>query len=194
MREPKIFILSGPSGAGKTTLLDKLFHNKSTKNSFLRGISFTTRAKRPQEANGKDYFFVNKEELLKLKKRNFFLEHQKVLENYYGTPKYFYVNAKKEKKDLILCIDVKGGMYLKKKHRAGRIITIFVRAPNKKELKRRLKQRVEQKDSIVKRVSLAKKELQFSKYYDYVMVNQDLQTSVKILEDIFLANENNTND
>lgn len=185
----KIFILSGPSGAGKTTLLNKIFRNKIIKNKFLRAISFTTRSKRPQETEGKDYFFGSKQEFLILKKKGFFLEYQKVLDNYYGTPKYFYNNAQEQKKDLILCIDVKGGMYLKKKHRAGKIITIFVRAPNRQELKKRLQHRVEHKESIAKRVNLAKKELQFSKYYDYIIVNQDLKNSVKSLQDIFLKNK-----
>jgi guanylate kinase len=184
----KIFILSGPSGSGKTTILNTLFRRKSIRDNFTRGISFTTRTKRPKEKEGKDYFFVTKKKFLRLKKENFFLEWQKVLEHYYGTPKFFYAKAKKEKKDLILCIDVKGGMFLKRKNKGTRIITVFVRAPNHTELRRRLEKRVEKQDFIIQRVKLAKKELQFSKYYDYVIVNQDIQTSVKILQDIFSAN------
>jgi guanylate kinase len=114
------------------------------------------------------------------------LESQKVLENYYGTPRYFYSQAKNKNKDLILCIDVKGGMYLKRKQKNIRIVMIFISAPNAGELNRRLKKRVEKIESITERLKLAKKELQFSKYYDYVIVNQSIPLSVNILKNILL--------
>ena len=94
--QPKVFVISGPGGAGKTTLVDKLFCKKTLRNNFIKGISFTTRKRRPQEKEGRDYFFVSKEEFLRLEKRRFFLENQKVLENYYGTPKFFYKQAKSD--------------------------------------------------------------------------------------------------
>jgi len=187
MKKPNIFIFSGPGGAGKTTLVDKLFRKKPIRNAFVRGISFTTRKIRPGEKTGRDYFFINKEEFLKLKKKNFFLESEKVLSDYYGTPKYFFAVAKREKKDLILCIDVKGGMYLKENFKQGRAVTIFVSAPNEKELHARLKKRVEKPEMIKKRIKLSKKELQSSRYYDYVIINQDLHASSNILEAILLA-------
>jgi guanylate kinase len=186
MSRTKIFIISGPGGAGKTTLLNRLFRRKFIKNNFLRGISFTTRLKRPKEKDGKDYFFISKKDFLRLKKRNFFLENQKVIDDYYGTPKYFYDEAIKKKKNLILCIDVKGSMYLKKKFKSDKIVTIFISAP-KKELYQRLRKRVESEEMIRKRINLAKKELQFSKYYDYLIINQDLKITLKILEAILLA-------
>ena len=185
--DTKIFILSGPAGAGKTTLLNKLFQKKVIKKNFIRAISFTTRAIRPQEKAGRDYFFISREKFLELKKKKFFLESQKVLSDYYGTPKYFYRRAKREKKNLILCIDVKGGMYLKKNFKIDTIVTIFISAQDRHELYRRLEMRVEKKDLIKKRLTLAKKELQFSKFYDYVIVNQDLKASLKTLETILLA-------
>lgn len=187
MKAPTIFILSGPSGAGKTTLLTRLFREKNIREKFIKGISFTTRKIRPQEKDGKDYFFVSQKKFLKLKKEEFFLEEQKVLENYYGTPKYFYGRAVKENKDLILCIDVKGGMYLKKKHKVGTIVTIFVSAPTKKELFKRLKKRVEKKEFITRRLQLARKELEFRQHYDYVITNHDIKDSVRKLRGIFLT-------
>lgn len=182
----KIFILSGPSGAGKTTLLNKLFHKKFFQKYFVRGISVTTRQRRSQEEDGKDYFFVTKKEFLKLKSKGFFLESEKVLENYYGTPKYFYQRALRLKKSLILCIDVKGGMYLKKNLKAAKIITLFISAPTEKDLYHRLGKRVERQETIEKRIKLAKKELQFSKYYDRVIINKDINASLKALEKVLL--------
>ncbi|UCG34598.1 MAG: guanylate kinase [Candidatus Omnitrophota bacterium] len=187
MKKPTIFIFSGPGGAGKTTLVDKLFRKKPIRRAFVKGISFTTRRIRPGERGGRDYFFVSKEEFLKLKKKNFFLENEKVLSDYYGTPKYFFAVAKREKKDLILCIDVKGGMYLKKNFKQARTITIFISAPTEKELQARLKKRIEAAEMIKKRIKLSKKELQSSRYYDYVIINQDLSTSLNVLEAILLA-------
>jgi guanylate kinase len=181
---PKVFIISGPSGAGKTTLLKRLFQKKFVKDNFLLSISFTTRVKRQGEKEGKDYFFVNKEEFAKLKREGFFLETQKVLDDFYGTPKYFLNRAVKEKKSLILCIDVKGTKYLKNNFKQDKITTIFVATPTRSELYQRLKKRKEHRKSIEKRIELARKELQYLKYYDYVIVNRTLEESVKNLESI----------
>jgi guanylate kinase len=180
---PKIFVLSGPGGAGKTTLLKRLFHKKFIKDNFLKAISLTTRQRRFRERKGKDYLFVSKKEFLNLKRKGFFLETQKVLEDYYGTPKYFYREALKKKKNLILCIDVKGGMYLKRKLKPDRIVTVFISVP-KQLLYRRLKKRRESERTIKKRLTLAKKELQFSKRYDYLIINQELKTTLKNLETV----------
>ncbi|MEI8349388.1 MAG: guanylate kinase [Candidatus Omnitrophota bacterium] len=186
-RKPTIFILSGPSGAGKTTLVNELFGKEQIQKYFVRGISVTTRPKRPQEQQGKDYFFVSKPVFLKLKSKKFFLESQRVLNNYYGTPRYFYTDAAKGKKDLILCIDVKGGMYLKKQRNLGKIITLFISAPTEGDLCQRLEKRVEKKETIAKRIELAKKELQFAKYYDALIINKDIHASLRKLENILLA-------
>ncbi len=180
----KIFILSGPSGAGKTTLLYRLFRKKNIRQKFIRAISCTTRKKRQKERDGKDYYFLDKKTFLSLKKKGFFLETQRVLEDYYGTPRRYYLEAKKKKKDLILCIDVKGGMYLKDKLKDDKIITIFISTPKEKDLLERLKKRIEDEDFIHKRIKLAEKELHFSKHYDYVIINKDLKESLKKLEEI----------
>ncbi|MCM8787766.1 MAG: guanylate kinase [Candidatus Omnitrophica bacterium] len=182
----KIFILSGPSGAGKTTLLNRLFRKNFIKKNFIRCISYTTRGQRPSEKNRKDYFFVSKKEFLRLKRQKFFLETQKVLDNYYGTPKYFYKRAKKLKKNLILCIDVKGGMYLKKKLKLDKIVTIFISAPNKDELFSRLEKRTEKTSFIKRRLSLAKDELKYSRYYDYVVINKKINVALGKIMSIIL--------
>ncbi len=187
MMVPRIYVISGPSGAGKTTLLNRLFRKKFVRESFIRTISFTTRSKRKGEREGRDYVFVSHEQFKKLIRRDFFLEYQKVLDDYYGTPRYFINQARREKKDLILCIDVKGGMYLKKKVKRDIITTIFVSVPDRQTLYRRLRKRAEAKKNIEKRINLAKKELQFIKDYDYLIINQDLAKAVKTLEAILIA-------
>lgn len=187
----KIFVFSGPGGGGKTTLVKRLFRKKWTKDNFIKGISATTRQKRPGEKDKRDYIFLSKSEFLKLKKQGFFLENEKVVDNYYGTPKQFYLKAKKQKKHLALCIDVKGGMHLKKTMKQCKIVTIFITAPSQKELQKRMKKREESKKVIKDRIKLAKKELQFSKYYDYLVINQKLDTALEEISSILLKEVEN---
>jgi len=187
-KKTKIFIVSGPGGVGKTTILNTLFKKKRIKADFMKGIAVTSRPKRANEEEGRDYFFVDEGEFLWLKKKKFFLESQRVLDYYYGTSKLFFTLAKKKKKDLVLCLDVEGTAYLKKNFKGGKIITVFISAPNKKELYERMKKRDETKDAIKKRVELAKKEVKFSKEYDFVIINKDIKSTLKKLEKIILTN------
>jgi guanylate kinase len=186
MKNPKVFVISGPGGAGKTTIVERLFSREPIKNSFIKGITVTTRGKRVQEKEGKDYFFVEEEEFLRLKKKKFFLESERVLDNYYGTPKILYALAKQAGKGLILCIDVKGGMHLKSNPKIKRLTTVFLAAPTEKELYRRMKKRADKRGTIKERVKLAKKELQFSKYYDYLVTNRNIEDTLEELEKIIL--------
>ena len=182
----KIIVISGPSGAGKTTLLNRLFLKKRVRSNFVRSISYTTRPRRAGEHRKKDYFFIHTEEFRRLIKKEFFLEYQKVLNSYYGTPKYFIQEAKRTHKGLILCIDVKGGMYLKNNLKRYKIVTIFISAPTTQELSQRLRKRG---DASVaqERMALAKKELLFVKDYDYLIINQEIKESLRLLEAILTA-------
>lgn len=188
MKKARIFVISGPGGAGKTTIVNKLFAKEKIQKTCIKGITVTTRPIRSKEKEGKDYFFVKEEEFLRLKKKGFFLESQKVLNNYYGTPKIFHLLAKTKKKGLVLVLDVKGGMYLKENSDADKIITIFLAAPGEKELYQRMKKRAEAKKVIKQRVELAKKELQYSKHYDYVVTNKTVEKTLQELQDIILDN------
>lgn len=183
---PAVYIISGPGGVGKTTVVKRLFLRKNIKDNFIKSISYTTRKKRVRERDGKDYFFVGKDEFLNLKKKKFFLESEKVLEDYYGTPKSLYAWAKQGGKKIVLCIDVKGGMYLKNNLKRGRIITIFIAAPSENDLQRRLGGRQERKEFIEKRIDLGKKEEEFSNRYDFCVVNKDLKTTVDKVAAILL--------
>lgn len=186
-RIPRIFIISGPSGVGKTTLLTKVLKKDNMNKHFIESISATTRKKRKGEVDGKDYLFMEKEDFVEKKNKGFFLEWEKVIDCYYGTPKYFLERAEKQKKDLILCIDVKGAMHLKKQFKCDTITTIFIKAPNKKDLKERLENRKENKESIKKRVALAEKEMKYIDKYDYVVVNDELKEAVNLLESILIV-------
>jgi guanylate kinase len=187
MSKSDLIVISGPSGAGKTTLLKKLFKKQFVRNNFLRAISVTTRDKRPKEMSNRDYFYLTNERFESLRRKGYFLETQEVLDHYYGTPRFFYDKASRAKKNLILCIDVKGGMYLKRHFKLGKIVSIFIKAPTEADLLRRLKGRADHSASIEKKITLAKKELPYARFYDYVVVNKDVNVSTKILESILLA-------
>lgn len=187
--KPTLFIISGPGGAGKTTILSQLFKKDWAKKKLIRVITATSREPRPGEKDKKDYFFFTKKEFLKRKAQGFFLETQPVADNFYGTPGFFWEKAKKAGKDLILCIDVKGGIYLQKNFTHGRIVTIFITVAKINELFSRMKKRKEQAQVIKKRVSLAKKELTYQSLYDYVIVNDKLDNAVNALEMILKAQQ-----
>ena len=186
MGKTTVFVFSGPGGVGKTTLVQKLFRSKKIRDNFIRSVSATTRAQRPGEKDGKDYLFLEKADFLAKEKAGYFLETEKVLENYYGTPRYFLDQAEKEKKSLILCIDVKGGMYLKKTVKQSRIVTVFITAPRKQDLLKRLENRAEDQKVIKQRIALAKTELSYLKKYDHVVVNREVEKAAAEIRDILL--------
>ncbi|MDD3296098.1 MAG: guanylate kinase [Candidatus Omnitrophica bacterium] len=185
-KSAKIFVISGPGGAGKTTLVNKIFQAGKIQEAFIKGITVTTRLQRPQEIDGRDYFFVSKEEFLRLRAKKFFLESQKVLDNYYGTPKLFYDLASVKKKDLVLCIDVKGGMYLKRNNKPDKIITLFIGAPTQQELYLRMGKRKEGEENIKRRIELAEKETKYVKLYDYAITNKSIEKAAKQVKEIML--------
>ena len=177
-------ILSSPSGAGKTTLAKKLL--KNNKNIEL-SISYTTRKKRPLEKNNKDYNFISREEFERLKKKKYFIEWAKVFNNYYGTS---FVNVKKinnKGKDVLFDIDWQGSRKIKKKL-GKEVVSIFILPPSKKELIKRLKKRAQDPDHIVKqRLSFYKMELSHWKEYKYVLINRNLNDTVKRIKVIIEA-------
>ena len=171
-----MYILSSPSGAGKTTLVKKISKNKN----FVVSVSHTTRTPRPNEINGKDYFFTSKNNFKKLIKKNEFLEHAKVFDNYYGSSKNLVVEKLKKGKNIIFDIDWQGTRQIRNKKLKYKLLTIFILPPSKKELQQRLIKR-ERKNlkTVRKRMKEFKKDLSKWKEYDFVVINDNLQICLK---------------
>ena len=171
-----MYILSSPSGAGKTTLVKKISKNKN----FLISISHTTRRPRPNEINGKDYYFTSKNNFIKLIKEKKFLEYAKVFDNFYGSSKKLIISRLNKQKNVIFDIDWQGTRKIKKKKLDYNLLTIFILPPSKEELIKRLIKR--EKKNIVtvnKRMKEFKKDLLRWKEYDFVVINDDLTRCYK---------------
>jgi guanylate kinase len=183
-----LFIVSAPAGTGKTTLVSMLTQQFS---NITRSISFTTRQKRPDEKDGIDYFFVNREEFQAKIKDGEFLEYAEVFGNYYGTSKKFVEEKRSLGQHVILVIDTQGAMELKKEQKDA--IFIFARPPSMEEQRKRLQKRhTESPEAIDKRLSWAQEELQFAKDYDYQIINDDLKVAYEVLKSIIIAEEHRT--
>mgnify|MGYP000368250244 FL=1 len=171
-----MIVLSSPSGAGKTTLVKKISKYKN----FVVSISHTTRTPRPSEKNGKDYFFISKNNFKKLIKKNEFLEHAKVFDNYYGSSKNLILEKLKKGKNIIFDIDWQGTRQIRNKKLNYKLLTIFILPPSKKELQKRLIKR-EKKNlkTVKKRMKEFKKDLSKWKEYDFVVINDNLQICLK---------------
>ena len=193
-KENKIIIISSPSGAGKTTICNYLI--RKIKNINL-SVSYTTRRKKNNELEGKDYFFVNKEKFNKLKKNKFFIETAIVFNNLYGSP-YININKSfKKNKHVLFDIDWQGARKLRKKFKSNEIIDFFILPPNNSELKRRLfKRGRDNKKEINLRLSLALEEMKHYSEYKYVLINNNVKQTVdnliKIIDYNVLIEKNKT--
>lgn len=184
-RKGVIFIVSGPSGSGKTTLCRRLLLTRSAKSRLFKTISLTTRPRRRTEKTNKDYRFVSEKNFLRLKARGQLLESQKVFGFFYGTPKNFVEEKIKNGKDVLLSIDVKGARVVKKLYPEA--CGIFIMPPSGGALKHRLHKRsTESKESMLRRLKLAKWEMGFAKKYDYIIINDKLAKAVSELETIIV--------
>ena len=171
-----MYILSSPSGAGKTTLVKKISKNKN----FLISISHTTRRPRPNEINGKDYYFTSKNNFQKLIKENKFLEYAKVFDNFYGSSKKLIISKLDKGKNIIFDIDWQGTRQIRNKKLKFKLITIFILPPSKNELfKRLVKREKKNMKTVKKRMREFKKDLSRWKDYDFVVINDDLKTCYK---------------
>ena len=171
-----IVILSSPSGAGKTTLVKKI----SIENNFKISISHTTRKPRTNEVNGKDYFFVNKEEFKNLVDKGEFLEHAKVFENYYGSTKSKVIERLKKGENVIFDIDWQGTEQIKKKDLNYKLITFFILPPSKTELFNRLKNRdLKDKNIVEERMKQFNEDINHWENYDFVVINDNIDRCYK---------------
>ena len=164
-------ILSSPSGAGKTTLVNLL----SKKNNFYISISHTTRKPRPNEVNGKDYFFVTDKEFKRLIRNQEFLEYAKVFSNYYGTSRTPVIQNLEKNRNVIFDIDWQGADQIKNKKMDYKLITFFILPPSKKVLFDRLSNR-DMKDKLIaeERMKQFDRDVLHWINYDYVVINDDL--------------------
>ena len=166
-----MFVLSSPSGTGKTTLTKKLAENNK---NFAISISHTTRKPRPNEINGKDYYFVSKKEFEDLLKENNFFEYANIFDNWYGTLKKPVLEILSRAKDVLFDIDWQGTKQLNKIENLS-LVTFFILPPNLKALKERLLNRHEGQEQLVKkRMNKFNEEVSHWNEYNYVVVNDDL--------------------
>ena len=180
-RRGLMVVLSSPSGAGKTTLTRKLLADHP---DMAMSISATTRPMRPGEEEGKDYFFIDKTRFGELEAAGEFLEHAKVFDNYYATPRGPVEEALSQGKDVVFDIDWQGAQQLTQAA-ADDLVKIFIRPPNMRELEQRLRTRAQDSDSvIVKRMSKSEAEISHWAEYDYVIVNEDISTALEELKTI----------
>lgn len=172
-----IAIISAPTGAGKTTLCKRLLQSLP---SFISSVSFTTRLPRKQEIEGVDYYFVSREDFEKLIAKKAFVEWSEVHGHLYGTSKQFLEKNIEIGKDVVLEVDVKGGEKIKKRY--PQAILVFILPPSWQELKKRIyKRATENEKSIEVRLATAKKEIKYLPYYDYFLVNDDINLATKAL-------------
>ena len=174
-------VLSSPSGAGKTTITKKI----SQKYPNIKiSISHTTRKPRPNEIDGVDYHFISKENFEKLIKENSFYEHAKIFDNYYGTSKNSVNKLHEEKYNVVFDIDWQGTKQLSK-YKELNLIKIFILPPNKKELKKRLINRNQDNNQTVeKRLKQFENDVLHWFDYDYVVINNDLESCFNQIEKI----------
>ncbi len=171
-----IVILSSPSGAGKTTLVKEI----SRGNNFQISISHTTRKPRPNEIDGKDYYFVSETEFKNLINEDKFLEYAKVFQHYYGSSKDIIFKKLKNGENIIFDIDWQGTQQIKKQKLNYKIVTIFILPPSRDELYNRLLNRDRNDEKIAKeRMTQFHEDVLHWKDYDFVVINDDLVNCYK---------------
>jgi len=176
-----LFVLSSPSGAGKTTLTKKISKNNP---NFVISVSHTTRKPRPNEINGKDYYFVSDKEFESLVKQNNFFEHAKIFNNYYGTLKKPVLDFLKKGHDVLFDIDWQGTQQLKKIKELS-LITFFILPPNIKVLRERLLNRHGGQEKLIEqRMQKFNEEVSHWKEYNYIVVNDNLEECYNKILDI----------
>ena len=184
--KPTVFIISAPSGSGKTTLANRL---RQQVPGLLFSVSYTTRKQRGSEQDGREYYFVSRQDFQKMLAADEFLEHAEVHGNFYGTPRRFLREAEQRGEDLLLDIDVQGEEQIKAK--LPEAVAIFVLPPSKEVLEKRLRDRnyaeKMQEASVQGRLLAAAREVEKYPNYDYILVNDRLDRSTEQLKAIVLS-------
>lgn len=179
----KIFVVSAPSGTGKTTLCNKLLSDGL---GLADSVSMTTRSPRPGERAGVDYIFVTRKRFERMIREGAFLEHEENFGNFYGTPRAFVQRSLAGGVPVLLSIDVKGAMKVRRAY-PRRSVLIFLLPPSMRALRTRLRRRRSDKPGEVRRrLALAKKEMAYKRRYDYRIVNDRLDTSYARLKKVIV--------
>ena len=181
-----LIVVSGFSGAGKGTLMKRLL---DTYDNYALSVSATTRSPRPGEVDGREYFFKNVDEFEKMIAQDELIEYAKYVNNYYGTPKEYVMRQLDDGKDVILEIEIQGALKVKEKY--PDTLLLFVTPPSAKELKERLVGRgTETMDVIESRMKRATEESEGVEAYDYLIINDDLETCVKEMHQVIQSEHN----
>ena len=182
--EPIVYIISAPSGSGKSTLVNVLLA-MTPRLDF--SISYTTRPVRGSEQNGKQYYFVSRQDFEQMIADDEFLEHASLYgRDYYGTARRFLREAEEKGHDLLLDIDVQGAAQIKRK--LPDAVSIFVLPPDRKTLEWRLRKRGEDSDEVIdRRLDAARREIENYDKYDYILINDKLEESSDSLQAIVLS-------
>jgi len=177
LKKGKLIVFSAPSGSGKTTIVRELL--KEEKFNLEFSVSGTSRKKRPKETDGKDYYFLSTEKFKEKIKNNDFAEWEEVYENqFYGTLKSEIERIQKKGNNVVFDIDVAGGISIKKIYK-DECLTIFIQPPSINELEKRLRnRRTETDESLKKRLAKASKEMTYAKYFDIVVINDELENAI----------------
>ncbi len=177
-----LVVISAPSGGGKTTVIREIL--KSCDDLFQYSVSATTRKPRGHEKDGVDYYFISEEEFQRRVEAGDFIEWAKVHGHYYGTPRQPIDEAIARGKIIFLDIDVQGGLEIKKQYGDDALL-IFIMPPSIEELEKRLRGRkTDSEAEIAKRLAAVPVEIEKSRFYDAVVVNNDLQETVKKVREI----------
>jgi guanylate kinase len=184
LRRGLLLILSSPSGAGKTTLSRKLMAWDPT---MRFSVSATTRAPRPGEEDGREYYFRSRSEFEGMVRTGEMLEHAEVFGNFYGSPRGPVEAAMQAGTDTLFDIDWQGGQQIKQAMR-GDVVSIFILPPSIAELDRRLRSRGQDSDEVIAgRMAKSRDEISHWAEYDYVLVNEDLEATFESLKTILTA-------
>ena len=184
IRRGFMFILSSPSGAGKTTLSRRLLGSHA---GLTMSVSVTTRAKRPGEIDGQDYYFIDEPKFNHMVESGELLEHATVFENKYGTPAALVESSLNQGVDVLFDIDWQGTRQLAEKRRDD-LVSVFILPPSMSELERRLRARAQDSEEVVrKRMAKAAAEISHWEEYDYVVINNDLDVALSKIVHILEA-------
>ena len=180
LRQGKLVVVSAPSGSGKTTIAREIMRRNP---SLTFSVSATTRAKRANEVDGKDYFFLTKEEFKQKVAADEFVEWEEIYGDLYGTLKSEVERALAAGRNLMFDVDVNGGLSIK--HEYPQALIIFIKLPSIEALRQRLaNRRTEDEPTIAKRMERVPMELEKGKQFDYQVVNDDLSRAVEETEKI----------